>query len=103
MQIFLLRVWILVKKLEIRALKNEFQSLHSKLLKYVFDYEHFIYIQLNKIIRLFNHITVEALQKNYIFAALNQRDLEACMLSMEFVEILKGDNIITQGFRVISF
>ena len=62
----------------------------------------YLFIQLNKIIRLFNHITVEALQKNYIFAALNQRDLEACMLSMEFVEISKGDNIITQGFRVIS-
>ena len=44
-------------------------------------------------------IVVKALQQNYIFAALNERDLEACMLSMEIVEITKGDDIITQGLR----
>jgi len=43
---------------------------------------------------------VKALQQNYIFAALNERDLEACMLSMKIVEILKGEDIITQGLQI---
>ena len=38
-----------------------------------------------------------ALSQNYIFAALSERDLESCMLSMDIVEVSSGENIITQG------
>eukprot|EP01038_Epipyxis_sp_PR26KG_P006283 gene6283-8651_t len=38
-----------------------------------------------------------AFGQNYIFATLNERDLEDLMLAMELVEVSAGEKIITQG------
>jgi hypothetical protein len=37
------------------------------------------------------------LNQNYIFATLDERDKEDLMLSMEQIEVAKGEDVITQG------
>jgi hypothetical protein len=46
---------------------------------------------------------VATISQNYIFASLNEQDLNDLTASMDIVEVTAGENIITQGDKMPSY
>jgi hypothetical protein len=56
----------------------------------------------NSLTYVYTLFLVAALVQNYIFASLNEADLQELALAMETVQVSGGENIIAQGKQYIT-